>query len=521
MKKHLLTLIALTLFAVFMLPNISNASDRALLVGVGAPPIGFDPQNTNDNGSEEINRHIYEGLVEFDRNFQIAPALATEWKSSADGMLWTFKLREGVKFASGAEFDSTAVKKNFDRILAGGLKRSSLYEPLIKEVKIIDKYTLYFAMKVPFGAFLHVMAHSAGLIIDPLSIEKKVDIGKMPSGTGPYLLEKWEIGDYVTLKANKSYWKGAPKTDQITFKVVPDDSTRTMMLETGELDLIEKISPFDMDRVSQDKKLKVEIGPSVVVMYVNINVQDAILKDIRIRQALNFAVDKEAITKNILKGMGEPVNSLIAPITWGYSNVKGYPYNPDAAKKLLAEAGWKATNSDGVLEKDGKKLTLTLLTTTGRYLMAEKVTEAIQGYLKAIGVDCKLINMEYAAYQTAIYKPLNETVAQMFINAWAPSTGDADWGLRPLCYSKDMPPNGGNRFFIANSELDRLLETGMSTIEPKARAEIYKKAQELIAQEAPCIFLYSVKNVIGYRNNLHGVITFPLNMVNLKETSID
>lgn len=497
------------------------AKEKVLIVGQGAEPVTLDPQNATDNPSEEVNRHIYDGLVEFDEHLNIKPALAYKWTVSKDGLVWTFYLRKGIKFHSGAEFDAYAVKKNFDRIITKRLRRTALYKPFIKEIKVVDKYTVQFILKIPFGAFLHHLAHGAGLILDPTYIDKNADIKHHPSGTGPFIFKEWIPGDHITLVANKNYWKGKPKIDKIIFKTIPEDTSRTMMLETGELDIAERVSPFDIPRLKKNKDIVVSITPSLRVIYILMNTQKEIFKDVRVRQALNYAVDREAICKNILKGLAEPANGPLAPLTWGYADIKKYTYDPEKAKKLLAEAGWKDVDGDGILEKDGKKFIVQLATPHGRYLMDYKVAEAVQGYLSNIGIKAKLWTADWATYLARLRKPVDKATHELALLGWAPSTGDADWVLRPLFATNMWAPIGGNRAFYSNKEVDKLIEEGMKTVDPKKRAEVYRKAQKIIIHDAPWIFLHVQKDVIGYRKKVHGVVELPIEILIVKNAWIE
>ena len=336
------------------------------------------------------------------------------------------------------------------------------------------------------------------------------------------MLKQWLPGDYITLVANKKYWGGEPKIDKINIKIIPDDTTRTMMLKTGELDVAERISPFELERLSKDDKIKIQITPSTNTVFLGLNCQSEILKDVRVRQALNYAIDREAICRNILKGLAQPGTSFLAPVTWGYSKeVKGYSYDPKKAKDLLSQAGWKDTDGDGILEKDGKKLALRFWTTTGYLLMDSKVCEACQAYFKDIGVDVKLISMDHGTITTMLRKPVDKAEREIHLGTHSPSTADGDWGLRPHFRLDMWPPLSLNRYFFSNKELYSYINEGMTTIDPKKRAEAYHKAQEIIMREAPVIVLYYQKLVLGYRSHVRGCVQFPLEYLRYHKISIE
>lgn len=511
MRRTVLILLVIVFSMTHLLLGTAMSKETVLNVGIGSDTVGFDPHNISTNQSVSMNCIIYDFLVTFDEKLNIKPGLAAEWTTSKDGTVWTFQLRKGIKFHSGAEFDANAVKRNFDRILAGGTLRTSFFEPFLKEVKVVDKYTVQFVTKFPYGPLLSNLAHSAGMIADMSVVDKGENLKSKPSGTGAYMLQEWVPGDYAAYVANRDYWKGKPKIDKLVLKIIPDDTTRTMMLKTGELDVAERISPFELEKLSKDENVKINIVPSTNFTYLGLNTQGEILKDVRVRQALNYAVDREMICTKILKGMAQPANTCLAPLTWGYArNVKGYSYNPKKAKELLAQAGWKDTDGDGILEKGGKKLSLTFWTTSGVYLMDVKVSEALQGYFKDVGFDVKLVTMDHAARVSMLRKPVEEAKHEMFINQHAPSTADADWGLRPEYLSDMWPPKARNMFFYANKEVDQYVTEGMKSVDPAKRMDVYAKAQEIIVREAPTVLLYYTKLVYGNRRNVRGLVLLPV-----------
>ena len=495
------------------------AAGTVLKIGQGAEPVELDPQNITDNPSEEVCHNIYEGLVGFDvkdDKLVVAPRLADTWEVTPDGKTWTFHLKKGVVFHSGAPFDAAAVKKNFDRLIGGNYKRTSLFKPILSEVKVVDPQTVQFVLSQSFGPFIHTMCHTAGLIIDPTLIDAKAEIKKNPSGTGPFKFVSWQKGDNITLTAFDKYREGKPKVDTAVFMTIPDDNARTMQLETGELDIAERIATFEVERLKSDTNIKLTIQPGMRVMYVAINALHPILKDPNVRRAFNYAVDRDAICKSIMKGFARPIDSPMAFAVNGYAPVKGYAYDPARAKALLAESGWKDSDGDKILDKDGKKLEVTFWSPSGRYPMDYKVAEAIQAYLKAVGADVKLSTMDWAAFLSESARKPDENKSQMLLMGWSPSTGDADWVLRPMFHTNQWVPGGNNRSFYSNAEADKFIDIGMVENDPAKRIEAYTKAQEIIVGEAAWITLYVLDNVNGRRANIEGLIESPLELLFIK-----
>lgn len=517
MKNSLAAILCFIFLAVFS--AAPAPADQFLTVGQGAEPVELDPQNITDNPSEEVCLQIYEGLVGFDvkdDKLEIGARLADKWEASEDGKTWTFHLKKGIQFHSGTPFTADAVKKSFDRLLKGNYKRTSLFTPFMSEVKVVDEYTVQFLLSMSFGPFLHTMCHVAGTIIDPALIDGGAEIKNTPSGTGPFKFKSWQKGEKITLNAFDKYREGKPKMDTVVFMTIPDDNARTMMLETGELDIAERISPFEVDRFKENKDIDLTIQPGMRVMYIAMNSLDPILKDVKVRQAINYAVDRHAICKNILKGFARPIDSPMAFAVNGYAPVKGYVFDAEKAKALLAEAGWKSPEGSKILEKNGKKLDIKLWSPNGRYPMDMKTAEAVQAYLAAVGIDARLSTMDWAAYLAATSKKPEENQSQLFLLGWSPSTGDSDWVLRPLFHTKQWVPGGSNRSFYSNPEVDALVDVGMTENDPAKRKEAYLKVQEILVRDAPWLTLFVLDNVNGRRKNVKGLVESPLELIFVK-----
>ncbi len=515
MGKKALTLLFATALLVCGAAGAALAGDKELVIAKSREALALDPQDITDTPSEEVNRAVYEGLVTFDEKLNVVPMLASEWTYSEDGMEWTFKLRENVTFHSGAPFNAEAVKINFERILNGKYKRTSLYEPVIAKVEAIDEHTVKFTLKEPFGAFLNVLAHTAGLILDPTYVQdesKNAAIKHKPSGTGPFMLDEWEQGDFIALKAYKNYWQGAPKLDRVIFKTVPEDSARAMMIETGEADVAEQIPPTDVERLLKNKKVDMKVLPSIVVQFIGINCQNEILKDPAVRLALAYSIDRQSICDKILLGYAEPVDSMVAPLVNGYSEVKGFTYDPEKARAILKEAGWIDSDKDGIREKDGKKLTVEFWT-HGRDTLSLKVPQSVQAFANAVGFDCQMKVMDWGAFLAATGKGLEESTSQLMWLGWSPSTGDADWVYRPLVHSDYWQPAGPNRPFYKNEAVDEAIMIGFRSVDQNERKEAYKKAQEILNIELPWIPLYTRKTLHAFSAGLHNVEYLALDFV--------
>lgn len=473
-----------------------------VIYAAGADPDNLDPANAESNPSEAVNRMMYENLVKFDEKLKIVPGLATRWEQSKDGMSWTFYLRTGVKFHDGTPFNAEAVKVFIERMIGPEKpSRAGLYTPFVSSVQVIDDATVKINLKAPFAFFLNNLAHSASGIISPTALKTYgKDISRRAVGTGPFKFVEWVHGDHLTMVRNDDYWGGKPYLDKIIVKTVKEDSARVMMLQSGDAHLIVRIPSEDIPRLEKDANIRLDSTETLRVLFIGINCTKKPYMDVRVRQALNYAVDKESIAKNIYQGRALPSDGMIAPLTTGYFPVKGYPYDPERAKKLLAEAGFP----NGFKGK--------LWSPQGRYPKDFEMAQAIQQQLKKVGVDCTLDTMEWAAYLAATRKPPDQNESELFLLGWAPSTAESRWILYPLFTTEQWVPGGNNRTFYSNKEFDDLVNK-FTRATTKADMDNYlKAAQELLTKEAPSIPIIVTKETIGYSKKLHGVINSPLEL---------
>lgn len=476
-----------------------------LVVAQGTDVDNLDPHGVTSTPAAIVTEHIFETLVTLDENFQVIPRLATSWEPSSDGMYWTFKLRQGVKFHDGTPFNAEAVKFNIERLLNPDTKvplRS--YISMVQSAEVIDEHTVKIVLKYPHAPFLHRMSSASNAIISPKAVQTYgQDLALHPVGTGPYKFVEWVKGDKLVLERNEEYWGTMPKIKTIVFKPVPENSTRVTLLESGDVDLIVRVPPHEVERLKAKSDLDVIVSPSTREIYVALNNNWGPLKDPKVRQALNYAVNKEEIVSQILMGAGKVVQSPILEEMFGYKKVGAYPYDPAKAKALLAEAGYP------------NGFEVVFHTPDGRYLMDKKIAEAIQHYLSAVGVKAELKTMEWAAYLAFVRKPINENTAQMFLMGWGPWILDGDQMVYPLFLSEQWPPAGSNYGFYKNEKVDEQLKIGTASVDPQVRLEAYGKAQEMIMQDAPWIFLHGEQQIIAKKKSLKGVIILPIEQVRL------
>ncbi len=474
-----------------------------LIYGAGADPDSLDPANTDSNPGEAVGRMMNNFLVKFDAKLNLVPDLATSWTQSKDGLTWTFKLRKGVKFHDGTAFNAQVVKYNFDRFLGPEKPlKASLHTPIIQSVEVVDDSTVKFTLKVPFAFFLNNLAHSATAMVSPEAHKKwGKDLTLHPVGTGPFKFVEWVRGDRVVLVRNDDYYEGKPRLDRIIVRTVREDSSRVLGLEAGDYDLIVRIPPEDVPRLMREGRVRTYAEQSNRALWVKFNVTKKPFDDIRVRQALNYAVDKESIVKNIYQGLAAVIPTLVGPLNNGYAPVKGYPYDPAKAKKLLAEAGYP----------NGFKTNL--WTPKGRYLKDFELAQAVQQQLQAVGVEASLETGDWGSYLAALRKPPAENKADMHLLGWSPSTAEARWGIYPISACDQFYPRGSNLGFYCNKALDDLITKAVVATSLKARNQSLREAQELLVKDPAAIYLLATKETVGMSLKLHGVINSPLELV--------
>lgn len=473
---------------------------KDLVVGVPDNLTGLDPADINDTLSQSATRTMLQGLYGFDKDMKLIPVLAESAEISPDAKEFTFKLRKGVVFHDGTPFNAQAVKINVDRVAnpANKLKRQSLLS-MLAESEIIDDYTIRLRLKEPFGALLNNLAHPGAMMHSPKALETYgKEIGRHPVGTGPYKFVSWSA-DTLKVARNESYWKqGLPKVDSVTFKSMPENGSRVAALQAGEAQFIYPLPPEMVKVVEKNPALDIINGPSIIARYVAMNETKKPFDDVRVRQALNHAVDKNAFVKVVYNGYAKPMDSALPP-NLGFYERQGdpYPYDPAKAKQLLAEAGYPNGFETEMFARNN--------TTSIRAM------QFLQQQLAQVGVKVNVQPLEAgieAAKVWSVEKPEDSTV-QMQYGGWSASTGDADWGLRPLLWGKGFPPKFFNVAYYKNETVDTAIEAAIATADPAKRAEAYKVAQAQIWKDAPWIFLIVENLLAGQSKKLSGLHQLP------------
>ncbi|MDX5474955.1 MAG: glutathione ABC transporter substrate-binding protein [Bacillaceae bacterium] len=435
----------------------------------------LDPHGMNDTATTNATTQLFDRLTEYASDGSVVPSLAESF-SPVDDTTWEFKLRKGVKFHDGTDFTAEAVKMSLERILDPELASPrAVVLNMIEEVKIEDDHTVHIVTKYPFAPLPAHLAHNAGSIIAPSAMKEEKDGGKKvdenPIGTGPFVLDEWIRGDEIKFKRFEDFWGDKAVVDTMSFKVVPEQATRTAMLETGEAHVIQ-VGSSDVKRVEALDGVELERVRGTRMDYLGFNMEKAPFDNIKVRQAIAMAVNKNDIVDGILDGQGVAAVGPLAPTVVGnYQGLTPLPYDVEGAKALLAEAGFAS----------GFKTTLYV--NEGNRERAD-IAELIQDQLRPLGIDVEIEIIEWGAF-------LEKTGAgehEMFILGWTTVTGDADYGLYALFHST-MFGAPGNRSFYANPKVDELLDFARSEADQAKRDGAYKEISEILVEEAPMVYL--------------------------------
>ncbi len=462
----------------------------ALIVGsIGEPSI-LIPMLAGDSASHDVAGLIFNGLVKYDTDLTIIGDLAESWDISADGLTITFHLRKGVRWTDGVEFTADDVMFGYNTIIDD--KTPTPYKEdflQVKKAEVLDRYTFRVTYREPFAPALSSWGNLPVLprhLLEGKEITK-TEFGRNPVGMGPYILRKWEPGQRLVLSANRDYFEGRPYIDHYIYRIIPDQATMFMELRAGGIDLM-GLTPIQYRKQTDTpfyrKNFRKFRYPVFAYTYLGFNLRHPFFSDARVRKAIAHAIDKEEIIDVVLFGLGSVATGPYVPNTWPYNpDVKRYEYNPGKARELLKEAGWRDSDGDGILDRDGRDLEFTILTNMGNSLR-ERTATIIQWRLKQIGIK---VNIRILEWSTFINEFIDKRRFEAVILGWS-------IGLDPDQYDIWHSSKTGEKEFnfvsYSNEEVDRLLEVGRRTFDIEKRKRAYYRIQEILAEEVPYVFLY-------------------------------
>lgn len=492
--------------------NISQAksdtksADNDLVIAIEGSVSSLDPANIGDTNAIAATRGMYETLVRFNEEQQMEGLLAESWEVSEDSLTYTFHLKEGVKFHDGTDFNSEAVKKNYDRIVDvnNNLRQRKMFivtkedkseTPRIANIETPDEKTVVFQLTEPWSPFLNRLVQVA--MISPKALEEYGnEIMFHPVGTGPFLYEEWVEGDHTKLVRNEEYWGEKASVDTVTIKEVPEAGARTAMLQTGEADFIYPTPSDQLEAMKGMQDVNIKTADSNIFRYVTLNTKMTELQDLKVRQAMNYAIDKNAYIQVMYAGYAKPATSIVPHIIGGYQEQEGgYEFNLEKAKELMKEAGYE----------DGFKLTI----------WGDNTTQEIKGMtfikqqLEQIGIQVEVVPMEPATLTDKIYVDDSEAEVNMWYVNWSASDFTMDGSLRNILYSTMAPPKSANTAYYNNPEFDELLDQGVRNADETVQKEVYQKVQKMVWDDAPWLFLGNDQIIYSTKSYLSDVYVAP------------
>ncbi len=476
-----------------------SSSDRPLtiLIPVGANTL--DPHFATSTIEWSILMNVFDPLVVRKDDMKIGPGLAQSWEVDRSLKVWTFHLQKGVKFHNGEDFNARSVKYTFDRMRDKSVRaRTTISRRIfLDRVEVVDENTVKFHTKMPVATLPYWLANAFMLPPKHYSTTPLKTLIRNPVGTGPYRLTEWVKDDRIRMEVNENWWKGSPKVKAALWRPVPEGSARIAELETGGADIVMNIPP-DQKMLFSDKRS----GPFSIKsisggrrVFMGIRTDHGPLRDVRVRRALNYAVDFGIISKQFLRGQGSRLRSVVNPPN-NDPALGSYPFDLEKAKSLLDEAGLRDTNGDGVREVDGKPFALKVNVPLNRYLKGKEISEAVASNLRKIGIDMEIIPLEWSVFLAKRRKKeLEALYYHGFSSAFEP---ELDLGvLRPTLFA--------NLTAWKNPEFIEGYNRMRYTFDPSERKALSFRLQRIIHEEAPWVFLWAQEDFYGLHDRIRWI----------------
>lgn len=462
-------------------------------ISLNQDPPKLDPTASTALVDRHVFQSLFDKLIDLDEKGKLIPMLAEKWDISPDGKTYTFSLRKGVKFHDGTDFNAEAVKFNFERNMdKASNRRNELKE--VSKVTVVDQYTVKVELSKPFAPFLSILADRAGMIVSPAAVKKYgQDFMSNPVGTGPFVFKERIKASSITLEKNPNYWqKGLPKADKIVYKILTDANVALMNLKSGQVDLTNRFPFNETNNYKNDPKISMVNEPGLGFRGLMFNVSKAPFNSYDITQAVELLIDREAIAKVVLNGVGTPGRTLIAPNNFAFNPAQDKPSKTDLekAKQLLAKAG----------KPNGFAFTIK----TDSDPVFQQIGQMIQSMLKPAGIEVTLEKMEFGAL---LEQAKNGNFEATFIG-WSgrvdPDQNMFDWFI-----------TGGSLNYMkySNKEVDNLLNAARAEIDETKRKALYDKVAAIVLQEVSYVALYHEHNVYGLDKSVKGFAHIPDGMI--------
>ena len=469
-----------------------------ITIAVRSGPNSLDPRLSNDEGTQRMSQLVYSPLLEHGDDLRIRPALAQRY-DNPDPLTYIVYLRHGVTFHDGHELTSRDVVYTFKSILD-----PAMLSPFrgafraLEDVTALDDHTVQFKLREPFAAFPIQLTGVPPIV----PADSGDSLRTFPIGTGPYRFVRHEADDTLVLSAFEGYWDGLPNNAGIVMKVVPDDTMRGLELRKGTTDLVVNDLPPDIVyQLEKSEQFSIQRSPGLDFFYLGFNMRDPVLSDIRVRHAIGHATNRAAIIEHLRRGLGRPAAGLVPDLAWAFEpDVFRFTYDPDRARTLLDEAGYRDPDGNGPQSR--LQLSLKISTNEETRLQAT----AIQHDLSRVGIALDVRSYEFATFYADVVK----SNFQLFALQWVGGAMVDPDMLRRVFHSREVPPEGFNRGHYQNAEVDHLLDLATTSLEEATRKRYYSEAQRLIAADAPYIPIWSKTNVIVAQKGLEGLHLNPV-----------
>ena len=506
-------LACLSAFWLMLLVSCTNVTSpripNFLYVRLKASPTTVDPALIVDVYGAQIAAKLYNGLVCFNADLAPAPDIAQSWSVSSDGLVYLFRLRKGVRFFNGREVTARDFRYSFERVLnpktrsprtwvlsrihgAGSFMAGK--SATVAGIEVIDPYVLKIELEKPFAPFIKLLGLTTAYVVPQEEVERwGADFSFHGTGTGPYILERWEHNQFLQLTANDRYFAGAPRIGGLIYRIVPEDFTALTEFENGNIDVMLEIPPAAFKQYAEDPQWKssVIVAPGLNIYYLGLNCQAVPFNNPLIRRALNYAIDREAIVARLLDGRGRVASGPLPPLLRTGPAPEGYSYDPARARALLKQAGY------------GTGLSMTIYQNADEETL--DITQALQSNLKDAGIDARIVQLEWSSFKNAVARG----EAQAFWLSWWADYPDAENFLFPLFYSGNWGI-GGNRSRFKDSRIDELLVRAVSVMDDKQARALYREIEQLVVQEAPWVFGWHKANCSIYQPWVKNYTVVPL-----------
>ncbi|WP_305063714.1 ABC transporter substrate-binding protein [Methanococcoides sp.] len=434
---------------------------------------------------------VYETLVRLDTDLNIVPGLAESWETPDDGKTWIFHLRDDVSFHDGTPFDANSVVFSYSN--ESYVKKMGALKAL-DHIEIIDDSTVKFVMKKPMPLPFY-LTHVAWPVMSPGCVDENGNFAE-PIGTGPFKFEEQTPDQEIVLVRNDNYWGDKPVLETVTFKVIPEATTRVMALETKEVDMAIKLPEYDVSRLEEEPDINVYRKLTTFTDFLQFNCNSGVFEDKEVRKAVAYSINTEQMLNTVLEGIGLPARGRAFSPVMMYSNpdLELYEYDVEKARDILSEAGWQDSDNDGVLEKEGEPLKATII--VGKGVWASRhipMAEAIQGTLQKVGMDADIKVLESGA----INKLENEGQFDVIFR-----TGYFVWGPYPrhfFVHQSYCPFSHYN-----NTEYDKLANAADSTVDPEKQQQLYYDLQDMVLEELPAFYLVHEEKIIAANTYVKG-----------------